>query len=168
MGVDGHGEGCGAGLQCEWDGINSTGLNGGCINGEYNDVADFNTGDPCENSSTCFSPFGAGFCLSGSFFGNTVNNYCSIMDCAAPGLPSDVCGPDGQCVEPLTGFNICVNTCTSADECAPGHGCIGWGDGVSKGCFPACRATEDCRTGETCDVPAGAPSGQCTTGSGGT
>jgi hypothetical protein len=161
VGVDGHGEGCPAGLACEWNGADSTGTNGVCVAGNYNDVADYNVASPCADHAECYSPFGNGFCLPGSIFGNTANNYCSIMDCSAPGLPTDICGAGGRCITLFTDFTMCVKDCTSADQCAPGHGCVALTSGAAKVCFPSCEANADCRTGETCAIPTGATTGQC-------
>jgi hypothetical protein len=117
--------GCRAGHRCLWDGASAAGATdgGGCIPGEYNAVRTNNVGAACTDASTCYSPFGAGTCL-GVLTGEA--DTCTVLDCAAPGVPADVCGTDpdgaGPLLPPATCMTIgtdsvCRRTCTRAADC---------------------------------------------------
>ena len=129
--------------------------------GAYNDVTTPNIGAACADDDTCYSPFGGGLCLSGGVWGPS--NYCSILDCGAPGMPADVCGAATQCVTLFEDITACLSDCATAADCAPGHACVEYdGDpATSKVCFPICLGMDDCRTGETCNIPPGEMSGTC-------
>jgi len=163
FGAGGHGVGCRPGYSCAWNGVDGAGVtgNGACVPGEYNDVTTANIAAACTDDATCYSPFGAGACLSGGVWGPS--NYCSMLDCGAPGMPGDVCGPDTQCVTLFEDITACLADCATAADCAPGHACLEYdGDpATSKVCFPICLGVDDCRTGETCNIPPGEMSGTC-------
>ncbi len=159
---------CRDGYGCFWDGAGAGGVanNGACLPVEYNpEVTAPNTGDECEADSDCFSPFGVGRCLRNTSF---PNGYCTVSNCGAPwfteGTPADanVCGDSGFCVsfdEEDPTFALCLETCTTADTCAAGLGCVDI-TATTKGCFPGCSADADCRTGERCSM-AGTANAEC-------
>ncbi len=155
--------GCRSGYTCFWDGVGSAGTtNGGCIPGNYNAVRTPNIGASCTDESTCYSPYGAGQCRD---FGS--GNHCTLFDCGAPGIPSDVCGTGALCAS-VTGADttFCVKTCTDASQCLSGDGCwdpstAGIGTGGSTVCFPGCLTTADCRSGETCVGASSTMVGEC-------
>jgi len=146
-----------------WNGVDGAGVagNGACVPGEYNDIMAANTGAACTDDDECFSPLGAGLCISGGVW--EPSNYCTILDCGAPGMPADVCGANTQCVTLFEDVTACVANCTSADECNPGHACVEFdGDMATPSvCFPICLADGDCRSGETCNIPPGDMAGTC-------
>lgn len=156
IGADGHGDGCRPGYRCHYNG-GSGARAGVCVGGNYNEVDTPNLGVACEGQDDCYSPFGLGRCLSlqvGSVVGPAPT--CTIMDCAIPGLPDDICGPDGQCIALNDDVTFCARSCTKAEECAEGFGCADDdGDGTTaKLCFPACFEDADCREDERCAVGA--------------
>lgn len=152
---------CRDGYGCFWGGTAAGGTadNGVCLPIEYSEaVTAPNTGDPCTEDSDCFSPFGNGFCITGDAF---PGGYCSVRNCAAPwfteGTPDEqnVCGDSGVCVgfdEMDPTFALCVQECTSADDCNAGLGCVDF-TADSKACWPGCATDADCRTGERCSMP---------------
>jgi hypothetical protein len=163
LGTSGRGLGCRPGYSCVWDGVSGAGVanNGGCVPGNYNAVAVENVGATCTDDAQCYSPFGAGLCISGGVW--SPSNYCTILDCAAPGMPPSVCGTSNQCVTLYGDVTACLENCTSASGCNPGHACVDY-DGIAatpRVCFPVCTATADCRSGETCSIPSGSMSGTC-------
>lgn len=168
LGTDGHGEGCRTGYRCAWDGINGVGSgdNGICVGGNYNAVTVNNVGAECARNDECYSPYGQGQCLRLSVGPvSSPSGHCTIIDCAAPGTPDDICGASGECIGLSGDASFCVRTCESAAECAAGEACAD-DDGIpSTGtiCYPACYGNEECRSGETC-VPASSQStaGVCT------
>ncbi len=144
--------GCPAGYTCFWDGTSGLGSsNGGCVPGNFNAVRTNNIGAACTDESTCYSPYGAGQCRD---FGS--GNHCTLFDCAAPGMPSDICGSSALCATVSgTDTTFCAPTCTTASDCRLGDGCwdttaAGIGTGGSRICFPGCMADSDCRSTETC------------------
>jgi hypothetical protein len=163
LGTGGGNPDCRGGYTCVWNGVDGAGVagNGACVPGDYNDVTASNVGAACADSDECYSPFGAGLCLSGGVW--SPSNYCSILDCGAPGMPEDVCGPSTQCVTLFEDTTACLANCTDATECNPGHACVEFdGDmATPKICFPICLADEDCRTGETCNIAPGDMTGVC-------
>jgi len=162
LGAGGHGQGCRPGYTCYWNGIDPVGTpdSGGCAAGNYNAVTTPNTGAPCTDNEDCYSPYGAGLCGNSEFW--LASGYCTMFDCGADGMPPDVCGPNTQCVAFYEDVTGCVSNCTTAADCNPGYGCVQYTmDAPSKVCFPLCLADEDCRTGETCMIPAGYMSGTC-------
>ncbi|MFW5920823.1 MAG: hypothetical protein ACOCUS_03195 [Polyangiales bacterium] len=155
--------GCREGYACNWNGDDSAGTpnNGACLPGNFNDVTEPNVGEACTEDSECYSPFGTGLCLTGDVWGD---GYCSTIDCGAPGVPTDVCGTDAQCL-PVGEDDLtwCLKNCESADDCGGGLGCADY-DGdpdTPKVCFPGCTSDEDCRSDETCEIPAGEMAGTC-------
>jgi hypothetical protein len=164
--------GCRGGQRCLWDGTSAAGAaaGGGCIPGEYNAVRTNNVGAACTDDSTCYSPFGAGRCL-GVLNGDA--DTCTVIDCAAPGVPADVCGVDpdgaGALLPPATCMtlgadSVCRRTCTRATDCgASPAACLPADIAAIIGlatataiCSPFCfgdTATEadaQCRTTERC------------------
>lgn len=127
LGATGHGVGCRAGYACVWDGVDGVGVpnNGLCIPGEYNSRTINNVGDACTTDADCFSPFGYGACI----FAPT--GSCSILDCAAPGIPADVCGAGRVCAGGFPdNLAICLESCTTSTTCATGYTCQ---DGATLG-----------------------------------
>lgn len=156
LGRDGHGAGCRPGYRCHYNG--GAGAKAGvCVGGNYNDIAKSNLGDPCDLASQCYSPYGLGQCLSLSVGVVAASSgVCTIMDCAAPGLPDDVCGKNAVCLGLNGDRSFCITECVDASGCAPGFACANDDDDEStpRVCFPACYADEDCRKGaETCEFP---------------
>ena len=156
LGAGGHGMGCDPGAACKWDG-RSAEATGGCQPAEYNDITTPNIGGACETSADCYSPFGYGVCLAGG--------VCSMSNCtdSAMGiLPNvtttlSICDPaanelcvrsGGTAEAPET---LCILTCDSATECAPGYACnteiLSGGMGV---CWNSCTMNSECRTGVAC------------------
>jgi len=162
LSIMGHGAGCRAGYTCAWNGVDPAGTpgNGACVPGNYNTVTTSNTGAPCTDDADCYSPYGAGLCENTGFW--PPSGYCTILDCGAPGMPADVCGPNTQCVLLFDNVTACLLSCTTAEDCSPGHACSRLtGGAASKVCFPVCADDLDCRTGETCVVAAGDVTGVC-------
>ncbi len=161
---------CSTGFSCAWDGTSGiAATNGGCLPGNYNAIregdATGQTGDTCTTGDDCNSPFGAGQCRD---FG--AGNHCTLFDCGAPGMPTDVCGASGTCAS-VSGSEttLCAKVCTAAEECLAGNGCwdttmagIAPGTAGEKICFPGCLETADCRTGQTCTGASATMVGECT------
>jgi len=174
IGATGHGEGCRDTYACIWNGTDGAGVpnNGGCIPGEYNDIAVNNIGAGCagmDSDSMCYSPFGLGRCFDADAWFEEgpfpSSGYCTMVGCAAPGLPTDVCGIGNQCVSLGGDTTICAKGCTLPDDCVAGYGCVDF-DGMEttpKVCFPACAGAADCRATERCDIPSGEMIGRCVT-----
>ena len=166
LGLAGHNPDCREGYSCVWDGIGAEGVanNGACLPGNYNEVTEANVGTTCTEETSCYSPYGQGVCLNNEFWGD---GYCTMFDCNAPGMPTDVCGAGAQCATFVEDVAACFQNCTSADECNDGLGCYDTtmlGITVSAGtkiCFPGCLAAADCRTGETCNRPDPMGLGDC-------
>lgn len=161
------------GMQCVWNGNSSSTdtLNGSCLPGNYNDTPSYNVGEACLDDADCFSPYGYGRCLFlGTATDRVQSGICVIGGCAggaggtALGLlggddapvttpvPDEVCqvGSGDLCVGFGGGATFCVQTCTSADECAVGYACPELlGDGTHL-CWPNCTTNTDCRGGTTC------------------
>jgi hypothetical protein len=136
--------------------------------GNYNTVRAPNIGAPCTSDAACYSPFGHGRCddvLRGD------ERSCTVLDCAAPGVPSDVCGdPDGS--DPMLGAatcitigsdSVCRETCLRAATCPAGAACMPADVAMMVGigaahaiCTPFCfgttqaEADAQCRPGTTC------------------
>jgi hypothetical protein len=117
--------GCRAGFRCLWDGSSAATATdgGGCIPGEYNAVRTNNIGAACTSDATCFSPFGGGRCL-GVLAGDA--EECTVLDCAVPGMPADVCGADPDAAGPMRAPAVCLElgddsvcrkTCAVAADC---------------------------------------------------
>ncbi len=152
---------CRDGYGCFWGGTAAGGTadNGVCLPIEYSEtVTTPNTGAGCTEDSDCFSPLGNGFCITSDAF---PDGYCSVRNCAAPwfteGTPEDqnVCGDSGVCVgfdEEDPTFALCVQECTSADECGAGLGCVDF-TADAKACWPGCATDADCRSTERCSMP---------------
>jgi hypothetical protein len=165
-GVEGHGDGCRAGYRCHYNG--GPGADSGvCVGGNYNDVTTNNIGQTCETNADCYSPFGLGYCIQYQVSNTEVlPGICTLFDCAAPGLPTDVCGDKSVCVSQGedTDETNCERTCKDASECGKGFACTdGDGDsGTPKTCIPPCETDADCRNGEKCIIQnAGSTVGLC-------
>ncbi|HMI94536.1 MAG TPA: hypothetical protein VK509_24350, partial [Polyangiales bacterium] len=155
VGSDGHGAGCREGYACHYNG--GTGSGGVCIGGNYNDVTENNIGAACESDSECYSPYGLGSCLVlavGNPAVEAPTGVCTLVDCATPGLPEDLCGAGNECIGLDGDITFCVRTCTKADGCPDGFACAD--DDATQDmanpvtpniCFPACFTDADCRVG---------------------
>ncbi len=164
LGTAGHGDGCRAGYRCHYNG--GAGADDGvCVGGNYNAVAKNNVGDTCDTDADCYSPFGYGRCLYLTLDASSspAHGTCSVMDCAAPGMPKDLCGSGNECILLRADITFCVRDCSKASQCAAGSACADDdGDESTKSvCFPACFSGKECRTGETCQIPNGMAGGQC-------
>lgn len=162
-------QGCREGYTCFWTGTEGDPA-GVCVPGEFNDITQNNVGAACVESSECYSPFGQGTCGDAAFVCTLtgedpsacrVGFGCTVLDCAVPGMPEDVCGDDAECVvDEAAGLSLCVERCESAESCLPGAAC-GDLDGdpatLDTVCLPFCVADTECRAGETCNVR-----GECT------
>ena len=145
----GNTQGCRQDYTCVWDGTPDT-PSGGCLPGEFNAIAVPNIGAPCTTDDECYSPLGQGLCLREAYEGG----YCTVQDCSRPGIPTDICGADSLCVEIDDDARICMDECTTPDDCRPGYACGDIdGDTSTEGnvCFAECLSAEECRAGETCD-----------------
>jgi len=162
VGVDGHGAGCRPGYRCHYNG--GAAGDGICVGGDYNDIADNNVGDVCEQVDDCYSGYGLGRCITlgvGQVVAST--GVCTLMDCAAPGLPDDVCGEGNNCIWLSDDMTFCVRGCESADECSEGFACMD-DDGspaTGKVCFPVCSEDADCREAQRCSIARGETVGEC-------
>jgi hypothetical protein len=155
LGTDGHGAGCRQGYRCAWDGVHGVGVadNGICVGGNYNAVTLNNVGTACASNAECYSPYGQGQCLRLSVGGiAAASGHCAIMDCAAPGTPDDLCGTGNECIGLARDASFCVQTCSSADDCADGLACADddGNPGTASICYPTCIGPEECRQGEAC------------------
>jgi hypothetical protein len=164
VGSNGHGMGCRDGYACHYNG--GTGSNGVCIGGNYNDVADNNVGSACDSDDDCYSPYGLGTCMVLAVGDvEAPGGVCSIVDCAAPGLPEDICGSGNECIGLSGDITFCVQTCSKADACADGFACSDDDESPASSnvCFPACFTDADCReASEVCrPVAADAGYGSC-------
>lgn len=152
LGKSGHGEGCRAGYRCHYNG--GPGADSGvCVGGIYNDVKTNNVGAPCKTNDECYSPYGLGYCLVYSLPNNTQSpGICTVMDCAVPGVPKDLCGAGNECVSQDTDESSCLHNCKSATECPSGFACTDDDNdkATAKTCYPLCLAAEDCRMNEKC------------------
>jgi hypothetical protein len=154
---------CRPGYSCFWDGEGGpVPDNGGCVPGDYNSVTTPNVGSACTDASTCYSPYGLGQCRD---FG--AGNHCTLFDCGAPGVPTDVCGTNAVCAQ-VTGSTttLCIQTCTTAADCLAGNGCwdttmAGITTGGESVCFPGCLENSHCRTGESCVGATAMMVGEC-------
>ncbi len=168
--------GCAETLRCLWNGQDGVAAgNGFCESGNFNAVTTPNLGVPCTQDDDCWSPFGVGRCIPETAQrtdGATVETgwnegYCVVDDCAAPGMPTTLCGDDAVCAS-FDPESICLARCSSADDCRPGYGCVqvpSLATTPEMACFPACFQDQDCRTGETCQDlqpnPGGGQMGVC-------
>lgn len=153
LGKNGHGQGCRAGYRCHYNG--GPGADGGvCVGGNYNDVKANNIGSTCKTSADCYSPYGMGRCVFYSTSSTTpLPGICTIFDCAAPGMPADMCGAGNECVSIGSSDGTgCLHHCKSASECPAGFGCTDddGEPGTPNNCIPACLTNTDCRSGEQC------------------
>jgi hypothetical protein len=159
----GNTQGCRDAYTCFWGGFPDD-PTGACVPGVFNDVTENNIGDACTEASECYSPFGQGACgdadLVCSLIGEEpgvcqVGFGCTVFDCAAPGMPDDVCGADGECVVTSAGLSLCVAKCSAAENCLPGAACGDLdGDPLSLDdtvCLPFCIDASECRAGEICN-----------------
>jgi len=156
-------QGCSEGFTCFWGGTPDD-PSGACVPGEFNDVSTNNIGAECSNSSTCYSPFGQGTCgdpdfvcsLVGEAPGTCLTGFgCTVLDCAVPGMPEDVCGADSECViDSNSGLSLCLAKCSSAEGCLAGAACADFdGDPMTLDsvCLPFCEEDSECRPGEFCN-----------------
>ncbi|MEM7136945.1 MAG: hypothetical protein AAF500_10225 [Myxococcota bacterium] len=163
----GNTQGCREDYTCFWGGFPDD-PSGVCVPGLYNDVTDNNVGESCDDSETCYSPFGQGGCVNeevacgllGAPPGEAcpAGFGCTVFDCGVPGMPTDVCGTDAECVALPSGLTLCLETCATADDCLSDAACfeLDPDEGVSI-CFPLCLTDEECRDGEICSED-----GECT------
>ena len=165
---------CRTGYACFWDGVSGTTANNGvCIPGNYNAVRTANTGADCRDAfgepdeTRCHSPYGLGQCRDWDGPAGAAVPSCTFFDCGAPGVPSTVCGTGGVCASVTASVTtLCLETCTSASTCAPGHGCwdtttAGIDTGGLRVCFSGCMSSTDCRVGETCIGGSATTLGEC-------
>lgn len=157
-------QGCNDGYTCFWGGIPNDAA-GVCVPGVYNDVTTNNIGADCETNDTCYSPFGQGVCtdpeLTCSLLGAPPGEVCpsdlgcTVFDCAVPGIPNDVCGDSATCVAFDSGLSLCLQDCSSGEDCLAGAACADLDldpltlDSV---CFTFCLDDAECRAGEVCDA----------------
>jgi hypothetical protein len=164
MGVKGHAKGCREGYRCHYNGTSGTD-NGVCVGGNYNAVTTSNLGVTCASNSECYSPYGLGGCLTLSVNGMApATGMCTVTDCAAPGIPADICGKNGVCHALSGDQTFCAQNCTTAADCPASYACADDDNdpSTSRICYAACRADADCRAGqETCEIATGATAGQC-------
>jgi hypothetical protein len=165
LGAKGHGEGCREGYRCHYNGGEGA-ADGVCVGGVYNDIRTNNIGKACTSNNECYSPYGYGQCLIYSATEARIRaprGSCTLIDCAAPGLPDDVCGAGNECIAFSGDLTFCIHNCTTADECAEGYACTDDDEDPSSPnvCYPACARTADCRTTERCQLAAGATAGRC-------
>ena len=164
-------QGCRDEYTCFWNGVAGD-ARGACVPGVYNDVQTPNIGEACGDNGTCYSPFGQGVCgdeeLTCSILdapaGETcpVGFGCAVLDCAAPGIPADVCGSDALCVLFASGLSLCLEACVDADDCLPGAACFDVDEDpatVDSVCFPFCLDDDECRSGEVCNLQGNCVSG---------
>ncbi|MEY4575872.1 MAG: hypothetical protein RL701_575 [Pseudomonadota bacterium] len=160
LGVKGHGEGCREGYRCHYNGGQGASA-GVCVGGDYNAVTTNNVGATCSKDTECFSPYGLGHCSLYALQPATTTatapapavGICTIMDCAAPGIPSTVCGPGNECAATGDDDNtMCFHQCKAATECATGFACTDDDriPSTPKVCYPVCAEKADCRSGEVC------------------
>jgi hypothetical protein len=145
--------GCRPGYTCFWSGGDGD-PSGVCDVGNFTGMAGTvkKIGEDCADDSECYSPFGQGACAATALVG------CTVFDCAAPGMPDDVCGEDAECVEATDGvsvFSLCVAKCSAAETCLRGAACFDLdGDRPSLDdtvCWPLCAEDSECRDEEVCD-----------------
>jgi hypothetical protein len=167
IGTEGHGEGCRAGYRCHYNG-GSGADSGVCVGGNYNAVTTNNIGQTCEKDSDCYSPYGLGRCLiyQVTQAGEVLPGICTVVDCAVPGLPLDVCGENNVCVSQGAGTDEtnCEHNCKDASECGKGFACTDLDEDPTtpKTCVPPCLADADCKMGEKCiRLEVGAEAGLC-------
>ncbi len=142
--------GCRSGYACWWDGTGRGTGNGGCVPGNFNAVTTANVGASCAGPEACWSPFGLGRCLETGLSGADARGYCTVLDCAAAGLPAGVCGAGADCLTGVVAddpaFGFCLRRCTTGSDCGPNATCREDSDGTGHHCVPgnACRADADC------------------------
>ncbi|MBW2189225.1 MAG: hypothetical protein JRG93_06490 [Deltaproteobacteria bacterium] len=158
----GNTQGCRDEYTCFWGGFPDD-RTGACVPGVFNDVTENNIGDDCTEASECYSPFGQGACgdadLVCALIGEEpgacqVGFGCTVFDCAAPGMPGDVCGIDGDCVVTSAGLSLCVAKCSAAESCLPGAACADLDRDLQTPdtvCLPFCIDSSECRAGESCN-----------------
>lgn len=151
-GTEGHGEGCRPGYRCHYNG-GSGSDSGVCVGGNYNAITTNNIGADCKTNADCYSPYGLGYCLIYQVSSEVLPGFCTLFDCAVPGLPTDLCGANNECVSTGDGDETnCQHQCQRAEECAKGFACTDNDEDPStpRNCIPPCLADSDCRAGEKC------------------
>jgi hypothetical protein len=164
LGPSGHGAGCRAGYACRYNGGPGA-ESGACVGGVYNAVTTNNIGSACKSSDDCYSPYGAGTCLSyGLPDGSGSPGICTVLDCYSPGLPDDLCGSGNECIGAGADQSQCAHTCKSANDCPTGYACADDDSDTTtaKTCYPVCLTDDDCRSNQTCKLYAGEMVGACT------
>lgn len=152
-------EDCAEGQSCLWDGVNTEGVNGGCVAGNYNDVTEENFGDTCLEDSECYSPNGEGSCFG--YPGLGLPRQCAVEGCGVGPEGATLCGEGNSCVN-FGDFQICAPTCTAGSQCDDGLACQIPANAESGFCVPFCQDDEECATG-TCSKADGANVGLCET-----
>ena len=165
IGASGHGMGCREGYRCHYNGGMGT-SSGVCVGGVYNDVTRNNVGEACTSNSDCYSPYGYGVCLLYTATSARIRasvGSCTILDCNAPGIPDNVCGPGNECIPFAGDLTFCIHNCATADDCPTGYACADEDADptTTRVCFPACLANTDCRSNQRCQVAQGATAGRC-------
>lgn len=150
---------CAQGQSCVWDGVNTEGVNGGCIAGNYNDVTEENFGQTCLENSECYSPNGQGSCFA--YPGLSLPRQCAVEGCGLGPEDATLCGEGNTCLD-FGDFQICAPTCTQASECDDGMACQMPANAPSGFCVPFCQSNDECATG-TCSKADGASVGLCDT-----
>lgn len=141
---------CGEGQSCVWDGLSADGMNGGCIAGNYNDVAEPNLGKTCLENADCYSPNGEGECWAFPNVG--LPQQCAVPGCGQGPGGQDLCGEGNICLRVSDGETACVPGCTQGSDCADGLACYK-NEGEENGfCIPLCQEDGECSTG-TCNAP---------------
>jgi len=160
--------GCRAGYSCTWNGTGAGSLDGACLPGNFNSVTTNNVGAACATDADCWSPFGQGLCLAPAADGSGFRGgYCTVLDCLAPGTPSNVCGAAATCINlggrtgDITG---CMKACSSATDCRARYACVDAdADPATVGsvCLANCTSDSECRATERCSIPTGSSFGAC-------
>ncbi|HET8940345.1 MAG TPA: hypothetical protein VFN67_43185 [Polyangiales bacterium] len=161
VGATGHGDGCREGYRCHYNG--GPGAEAGvCVGGNYNGVTKNNIGAECKTNDDCYSPYGLGYCLVYQVPGTAeaLPGFCTLFDCAVPGLPTDLCGESNECVATGGGDETnCQHHCKDANDCAKGFACSDDDEDpkTPKSCIPPCLTDAECRQGEKCIIVSTTP-----------
>ena len=140
---------CPSGQTCWWRGI--AGDDSGVCATSNDTAMTPMIGAGCSGHGACGSPFGLGRCLN-AFGEGFPGGYCTIVDCAAPGLPgtpSLICGPNNICAQ-LGSSSYCLRGCSGNNECRTGYGCRRLRPSDPTVCVPLCSGPGSCGTNGTC------------------